>query len=61
MPHGREIVEASEKVHKSPDFQSRIKERGITPLWDGSAGFRTFAAAYAKTAAELLSELGIAK
>lgn len=55
------IVEVAQKVHKSDEFQSRLKERGITPLWDGSDGFKTFAASYAKTAAELLKDLGIAK
>lgn len=57
----KKIVDTAEKVHKSAEFQSRLKERGINPLWDGSDGFKAFAASFSKTAGDLLKDLGLAK
>lgn len=55
------IVEAGKKGHAAPSVQTNLKERGITPVWDGPEQFAEFANAFAGTAAILLKDLGLAK
>lgn len=55
------LAEAGGKAHASDMVQGPLKQRGITPLWDGPDAFAKFAERYAATAAALLKDLGLAK
>lgn len=55
------IVAAGEQGHADAEVQKSLRERGITPVWDGPERFSEFANAYAGTAETLLKDLGLAK
>lgn len=55
------LEEAGAAAHAGEAVQSALKERGITPVWDGSQSASAFAADFSSTANELLTDLGIAK
>jgi tripartite-type tricarboxylate transporter receptor subunit TctC len=55
------LIEATAKAHASPEVQNMLKQRGITPVWETPEEFRAFATKFADTAAELLTDLGLAK
>lgn len=55
-------VEAAAKAaHRSAAVREALAQRGITPLFDGSARFSSFAVKFAGEAKALLTDLGIAK
>lgn len=55
------LIDAAAKAHASPEVQEALKARGITPVWESPEEFRAFATNFANTAAELLTDLGLAK
>lgn len=55
------LIDAAAKAHASPEVQDALKARGITPVWESPEEFRAFATNFANTAAELLTDLGLAK
>ena len=55
------IIEKAEAAHRYPEVRQALTGRGITPAWDGPAGFTTFATTFTATAAELLGDLGLAR
>lgn len=55
------LVDAAAKAHARPEVQEALKARGITPIWETPEEFRAFATSFSKTAAELLTDLGLAK
>ena len=55
------LLDAGKKAHASKEVQEALAQRGITPLWDGPAKFKTFADGFTLTAGKLLGELGLAK
>ncbi len=55
------LVAEGGKAHASEMVQGPLKQRGITPVWESPSAFAAFAAKFAKTAAELLKDLGLAK
>lgn len=55
------LVEAAAKAHARPEVQEALKGRGITPVWETPEEFKAFATNFSKTAAELLTDLGLAK
>lgn len=55
------LTDAGAKAHASDMVQGPLKQRGITPVWDGPEAFKAFATKFAATAEALLKELGLAK
>lgn len=55
------LIDAAAKAHARPEVQEALKGRGITPVWETPEEFKTFATSFSKTAAELLTDLGLAK
>ncbi|WP_273509946.1 tripartite tricarboxylate transporter substrate binding protein [Planktotalea frisia] len=55
------IEAAAQKAHGSAEVQDALAGRGITPLFDGSEAFSSYAAAFSGDAAALLTDLGLAK
>lgn len=60
-PERREILyEAAARAHALPDVQANLEERGIVPVWDEPGEFEEYAASFAATAQEILTDLGLA-
>ena len=55
------IEAAAQQAHGSAAVQDALAQRGITPLFDGSAAFSSYAASFSQDAATLLTDLGLAK
>ena len=55
------IEAAAETAHGSAEVQDALAQRGITPLFDGSEAFSSYAAEFWGDAAALVSDLGLAK
>ncbi|GHA62843.1 hypothetical protein GCM10008927_30320 [Amylibacter ulvae] len=55
------IETAAKKAHGSTAVQEALAQRGITPVFDGSENFTTFAKGFASEAKSLLTDLGLAK
>lgn len=55
------IESAAKDAHGSAAVQDALAQRGITPVFDGSENFSTFAAGFSQDAKALLTDLGIAK
>mgnify|MGYP003461797649 CR=1 FL=1 len=55
------LVDIAKKAHSLAEVQNPMKERGITPIWEGSEQSRTEASKFADMAGVLLKELGLAK
>ena len=55
------IVEKAEAAHQYPEVQEALAQRGITPTWDGSEGFTSFATEFTTTASRLLTDLGLSR
>ncbi|ETA51167.1 tripartite tricarboxylate transporter substrate binding protein [Ponticoccus alexandrii] len=53
------IAAAAEEAHATSTVQDSLAQRGITPYFDGSAAFQTFAEGFADEAGELLGDLGL--
>ncbi len=59
--HREALYEAATRAHALPEVQDGLKARGIVPVWDGPGEFEEYAANFAKTAQEILGDLGLAK
>lgn len=57
----RQVQDAASRAHARPDVQEGLKQRGIVPVWETPQAADGFARGYARTAAELLGALGLAK
>lgn len=55
------LIDAAAKAHARPEVQEALKGRGITPVWESPEEFKAFATKFSATAAELLTDLGLAK
>jgi len=55
------IEAAAKEAHGSAAVQDALAQRGITPLFDGSEAFSSFAGEFSGQANTLLTDLGIAK
>lgn len=55
------VEAAAQKAHGSAEVQDALAQRGITPLFDGSAAFSSYATSFAGEAKSLLTDLGLAK
>ena len=55
------VEAAAQAAHGSDAVQDALAQRGITPLFDGSEAFSTFATEFTGEAKDLLTDLGIAK
>ncbi len=55
------IESAAEMAHGSSEVQDALAQRGITPLFDGSEAFSSYAVDFAGEAEALLADLGLAK
>ena len=55
------VEAAAKKAHGSAAVQDALAQRGITPVFDGSANFSAFAAGFTTDAKTLLTDLGLAK
>lgn len=55
------VEAAAAEAHASAAVQDALGERGITPLFDGSEAFSSFASGFASEAQSLLTDLGIAQ
>lgn len=55
------LIDAAAKAHARPEVQEALKNRGITPVWETPEEFKAFATKFSTTAAELLTDLGLAK
>lgn len=55
------VESAARQAHASAAVQEALAKRGITPLFDGSQAFASYAQSFSGEAKSLLVELGIAK
>lgn len=55
------IEKAARLAHQSPAVQEALAQRSITPVFDGSKAFSTFASSVSQDAKELLTALGLAR
>ena len=55
------VEAAAREAHGSTEVQDALAQRGITPLFDGSEAFSSYATDFAGDAKSLLTDLGLAK
>lgn len=55
------VEAAAKEAHGSAEVQDALAQRGITPLFDGSEAFSSYATNFAGDAKSLLTDLGLAK
>ena len=55
------VEAAAKEAHGSAEVQDALAQRGITPLFDGSEAFSSYATGFAGDAKALLTDLGLAQ